>query len=846
MSTAESIAARAPGTGGVAARKAVFRWSVRMFRREWRQQLLIMSLLALAAAAAVGLGILAHNLTAVSAGAQFGTANHFIQLDATGDGEFTITGEPPGGARSEAEVANIAAAQDWFGTIDVIGQRFVSVPGRFEPVEYRVQDPSGAYGGPMIALLEGRYPLATGEAAVTDGMAAEFDLEIGATVSLDGTARTVVGLVENPSDLGEEFALMAPTIETEMDLVTILVDADDERANAFRPPGGGHLMGASRGANEAVAAGVAVLSVTAVALLLVALLASSGFMVMAQRRRRQLGMMAAIGASQRHLRLAVVANGAVVGLLAMSVGAAVGLVGWIVAHPRIETAVGYRVARFAVPWWLIATVIVLGVLAATGAAWWPARQASRGSILEALSGRPSPPRPVHRSAVLAGALIAGGVAALLVVGELGDDYGVNWTNVALVVGGTVLAVVGVLLATPLAIHALARPAGRFPIGVRLALRDLARFQSRSAAALAAITLVLGILMAIIIGATAAEQAAGAGNLAENQLLIRVAKLDGPFVPSPAELTALQGQVDNLAEALDGATVTPLDVAIDPGIEILERLPGGGEGQVAASLARRVEDGWADLSLLYIGTPALLAHHGFDIGAIDPGTVILTPESGELTILGVTSDARTQQADPEMLTAVQQLDPSYTSLPATFVTEHGMTTHGLEAVGSGRWLVETSHPLSAEEITTFTQLAANSELSVETRDLQQGLARLRSGATAVGMLLALAVLAMTVGLIRTEATGDLRTLTATGATRRIRRAITATTAAALAALGVLLGATAAVIVLASGYLDDIGTTLARLPFLQVLVIVVGTPAAAAVAGWVLAGREPPSISRQPIG
>ena len=198
---------------------------------------------------------------------------------------------------------------------------------------------------------------------------------------------------------------MAPTVETELDSITILVDTDEERANAFRPPGGGHLTGGSRGANEAVAAGVGVLSVTAVALLLVALLASSGFMVMAQRRRRQLGMMAAIGASQRHLRLAVVANGAVVGVLAMSVGAAVGLVGWIVAHPRIETAVGYRVARLALPWWLIATVIVLGVLAATGAAWWPARQASRGSTpgafrtaLPASAGPPIgiPRRRTHR------------------------------------------------------------------------------------------------------------------------------------------------------------------------------------------------------------------------------------------------------------------------------------------------------------------------------------------------------------------------------------------------------------------------------------------------------------------
>ncbi|HEX9855452.1 MAG TPA: hypothetical protein VGC47_09070 [Acidimicrobiia bacterium] len=105
--------------------------------------------------------------------------------------------------------------------------------------------------------------------------------------------------------------------------------------------------------------------------------------------------------------------------------------------------------------------------------------------------------------------------------------------------------------------------------------------------------------------------------------------------------------------------------------------------------------------------------------------------------------------------------------------------------------------------------------------------------------------MTVGLIRGEAAGDLQILAATGGTSTLRRAVTATTAGALAALGVTLGGAAAFIVLGAGYLDDIGT-LARLPVLHLLLIVIGTPSAAALGGWLLAGREPPVMSRQPIG
>jgi putative ABC transport system permease protein len=61
-------------------------------------------------------------------------------------------------------------------------------------------------------------------------------------------------------------------------------------------------------------------------------------------------------------------------------------------------------------------------------------------------------------------------------------------------------------------------------------------------------------------------------------------------------------------------------------------------------------------------------------------------------------------------------------------------------------------------------------------------QLRDYATLVGILLALSVLGMTVGLIRSETSGDLRTLTAAGASGNTRRMLTGTTAGALGLLG----------------------------------------------------------------
>ena len=56
------------------------------------------------------------------------------------------------------------------------------------------------------------------------------------------------------------------------------------------------------------------------------------------------------------------------------------------------------------------------------------------------------------------------------------------SNTLLIGTGAVFLVVGVLLLSPLTIALLKPAAGRLPIAIRLALRDLGRYQARSAAA----------------------------------------------------------------------------------------------------------------------------------------------------------------------------------------------------------------------------------------------------------------------------------------------------------------------------------------------------------------------------
>jgi putative ABC transport system permease protein len=105
--------------------------------------------------------------------------------------------------------------------------------------------------------------------------------------------------------------------------------------------------------------------------------------------------------------------------------------------------------------------------------------------------------------------------------------------------------------------------------------------------------------------------------------------------------------------------------------------------------------------------------------------------------------------------------------------------------------------------------------------------------------------MTLGLIRSEAAGDLRTLTANGAGGPTRRAITAATAGALGLCGAVLGTAVAYLATVALFRSQLSERMAHPPVLDLMLVVVGLPLAAAVGGWLLAGREPPLVSRQPI-
>jgi putative ABC transport system permease protein len=840
---AHRSAVRGPSNGGVAARRAVVRWAWRMFRREWRQQILVVALLTVAVAAAIGSITLVWN-TSPEFDGEFGSASGLLTFD---------------GSDPQALEAGLASAEESFGTTDVIGHRKFPVPGGVETVDFRSQDPDGPYAGDLLALRRGSYPAGPAQVALTEGVAELLNVELGATLDLDGRRRTVVGIVENPLDLSDEFALVSPSSAGAPHNVTVLVNASQQELRAFADSleenGRSGITGIGSRAEIEAADSFALFSVATVFLLLASLVAAAGFAVVAQRRLRQLGMLAAIGATQKHLRLVLLTNGAVVGVIAAILGTIAGGALWVIFAPTLESAMGHRIDRLSLPWTLLAMVVLVAILGATAAAWWPGRTVARLPTLLALSGRPPQPRPARHSAIAAAALITVGIGCLALS---------NRDRVPLIIAGIVATILGMLLLGPLAIRVFSGAAAHAPIGTRLALRDLARYQARSGAALAAITLALGIAAAVVVTATAEEKqeddrmAAELPNLSDRQIRVYTGPTQEPeLIPlplqTPAQLARSAARVRQIAAGLGEAAVIPLRKAYRPGDPPIVTFEGD-SALVAVTFSRHDSaKSWTSGSGVYVATPALLRYLGIDPATVDPSADFLADASvptDELVILRIRP--RSGAPRESAIENVQRIDSLEVfgaaeggtgRVPSSFVTVNGLRRHGWKQVPNG-WIIESSSPLTSEQIAAARELAAEAGLVIETQNERTSLATPIAIATAAGALLALAILAMTVGLIRSESAGDLRTLTATGATGRTRRTLTAATAGALALLGALLGVAGVYLALAATFHDDLGY-LGRIPVVPLAVIIVGLPLAAAAAGWLLAGRQPPAIARPAI-
>ena len=289
---------------------------------------------------------------------------------------------------------------------------------------------------------------------------------------------------------------------------------------------------------------------------MVAVVTSAAFAIASRRQLRGIGLLATAGADPATIRAALVLQGAIPGLIAGVSAIALGFLvrpwvqGWLTSATNVsgaEVVLSFGGGVLAV---------VLGVGAGVGAAWIPARTASRIPLLSALAGRrplgPVPTRvPVRGLVAVAVGLVAIGVATRRTSTAVSSG---ETALIPLIGIAAILAVIFGLLATaPTLVALLGKAAGRATGTTRLALRGLARHRTQSTATVAAVAICLALPVAFLTGRSAAADM----NRTENSEHEAVATPTSPSNHTPAwEQVDLRRNSDGLVVVFHGDLASP--------------------------------------------------------------------------------------------------------------------------------------------------------------------------------------------------------------------------------------------------------------------------------------------------
>ncbi len=464
---------------GLRALRSLLRVELREIRRHPARAWLVMLLVAVPVAGVVGGGALHHIVEPTPEEqrvAAMGRAD--LRIDDLGDTDLAAARAMlPEGTRVESLRA---------GRVEVV------VPARRLTAAWRALEPQGLARG-MALVTAGRAPTAPDEVALTPVLLEALARTSGDTVTLleeDGRSSvvTITGTVVVPEQLAAAWVLRASSVVVGPANVTLLIDLPEDSGDAAaatlaaRLRRDGHSASArSEHGHHDLFGPVVILVVGGFASAEAALIIAAAFVVGLRRRQREIGLLAATGASAGMLRLAVLASAATLAGGGVVLGTLSGLGGAAALHPFLDAWNGRLNGPFEFWWPHALAALVLGVGTAVAAAALPAVSITRLPVRLALAGR-RPVRTPSRVWLRAAAILFGaGVAAmLLATGRPGpvEAFGV--------LAGSIVAMLGLAASSPWLLDVAARFAGPLPLDWRLAVRDAGRFRSRNGPVVAAI------------------------------------------------------------------------------------------------------------------------------------------------------------------------------------------------------------------------------------------------------------------------------------------------------------------------------------------------------------------------
>ena len=560
----------------------------------------------------------------------------------------------------------------------------------------------------------------------------------------------------------------------------------------------------------------------------VALVAGAAYATGIRRRLRELGLLAVNGATSQHLRWIVVGEGVVAGLLGAGLGSLIGLVLMNAGRATVQRFVERFIIGSPLGVAELLAPALVGVAAATLAAWVPARSASRVPAITALQGRMPLSHP-RRWVVPSGIAITGFGAFLVIVARtaLGSSGVVQaGLGVALMIGGFAL-LTGPIVAW------VGTHADRFPAVTRLVIRDSARQRTRAATAIAATMVVL--VAPIVAGAAIRTDQVRNLNygLAENPAHVLVAGESAYTMPPHSDVDP--ADVSAVAQVLPASQYTEFAVYGEAAVGRIVR-----DGVVDASRGPGVDP---DEMLTAAGSSELLALLGVAEAAADL-------DAGRAVILGV------ERRDVELRIGEHTVDavevPAHVmryQFPRILVGERLAAELGLGESHTVALFVN-DRPLTEKERLLVDESGTARSVWGE-RITPNQMMVVAGGAT---LLVVLLIIALVTALAATESDHDIRTMVAVGAPPRIRRRFLGIQTAYYTLFAAILATPLAMLLMnvASGdSFVDVGpfgalpTNTIVTPWLMIGLVVVAIPLAVG-AVTALAARSAPTVPPRRIG
>ncbi|MEU7870191.1 ABC transporter permease [Dactylosporangium sp. NPDC049140] len=296
----------------------------------------------------------------------------------------------------------------------------------------------------------------------------------------------------------------------------------------------------------------------------------------AAQRRRELGLLRAVGATPGQVRRMLLGEALLVALGAGVPGALLGVaLAPLAAGPFVATGLEPAGFRVGFTWWAPVAAIAVGLVVAGLGVWLSARRASRVPALEALRVAAAEPRPMTLARWITGlALLAlGGGLALLLPGSSAEQ------KPTIVLGSAMVLLVAAALLAPVFVVPIVRlvtwPARRGPTG--LLVREGARVSARRVASTAAPVLAAVGFGVLLVGTFQTADAA-------------VGIEDTAKIPESA-VAARSGDTPGLSEAAvraqPGRSVLTSTVYLESGRPLVASGVPGSAGLVASP-----ELGWA--------------------------------------------------------------------------------------------------------------------------------------------------------------------------------------------------------------------------------------------------------------